>query len=466
MKTENVSRSFSRIALAPLALVFLLLAGCLEKTLVWSPDGQRAAVLVKDGLRLCDAEGKLTPVLAPDVYRAAWLGDSQQLVVARKHVAATWVEVAKAAGPDRAAALIAQAEAVWQKVQTGASWDSVHSFFHDNGAAVMRIYLRERYGSAIRPTLSAEGWAQFEKQNAEVHELLMARLDGDKLVMGTQLSETLGEIKEIRLAPSGQTVAFTYETKTGKDDLLRLQLARVNGSGATPVAERVAMFPDWTTDGRALVYVQATGGETKDDLRLGTLVRREVLDASGKIAVQDEVKYLAGWIFSASARVRCLRDGRILFNAAEISLPIAAADYGEQREQLFALDPARQATLVRMIPRKREENLPQSLAFYEPSPDERQVLLGWFDGTVALLTLATGEVDEVQKGVKDDGLQGQPVWRTNGEFSYTRRSKAPDGQKPVRDAEVVLRRADKSETVLSTSWPDELVRHLVGGKNK
>jgi hypothetical protein len=455
-----------RLALALLTLTALLLGGCLEKTLVWSPDGTRAVVIAGDGLRLCDAAGKLSEPLLSGVYRAAWLADSQQLVLARKHGTSTWAEVAKAAGPEPAAALIAQAEAIWQKVQTGASWDSVHSFFHEDGAAVMRIYLRERYGNAIRPTLSAEGWQQFEKQNAEVHELQMARLDGDRIVPGTQLHEGLGEVKEIRIAPGDRAVAFTAAVRPGKDEPLRLALTRVNGTGATPVADRVAMFPDWTPDARALVYVQAAGGDGKDELRLGTLVRREVLDVGGRIDVKSEVKYLAGWIFSGSTRVRCLRDGRILFNAGEISLPIAAEDHGEQREQLFAFDPARQATLVRIVPRKQEDRLPATLAFFDVSPDETQVLFGWFDGAVALLTLATGEVQQVQEGIKDDGLQGQPVWRTTGEFSYTRRAKEKDGQKPVRAAEIVLRRGDKDGTVLTAAWADRIVEQVAGGKRK
>jgi len=467
MKTECNCRGVARFAFAPLALTLLLLTGCLEKTLVWSPDGNRAAVITNDGLRLCAADGKLSAEPLPDAYRMAWLADSQQLVLARKTKASQWTPVARALGPEAAAALIAKAEAAWQKLQTGSDWGLVKLGVHGSpDEHALTIYLRERYGDAFRAKVDAAEWDNLAGKKIDVHELVMARLDGDKLVTGTLLHEGLGEIKEIRLAPGDKAVAFTAERKAGKDDPLQLMLTRVNGTGATPVAERVAAFPDWTADGRSLVYVQASGGDAKDDLRLGTLVQREVLDEGGKVAVKADVKYLAGWIFSGNTRVRCLRDGRILFNAGEISLPIAAEDYGEQREQLFAVDLARHATLVRMIPRRQEEKLPQTLAFFEVSPDEEQVLLGWFDGTVSLLTMATGEVDQVQKGIKDDGLQGQPVWRTDGEFSYTRRTKEKDGQKPARTAEIVLRRGDKDVTVLSASWPDDLVKHLVGGKQK
>ena len=45
MKTVTTKRSWRMVAAIPAALLLLLLAGCLEKTLVWSPDGTRAAVI-------------------------------------------------------------------------------------------------------------------------------------------------------------------------------------------------------------------------------------------------------------------------------------------------------------------------------------------------------------------------------------------------------------------------------------
>jgi hypothetical protein len=450
-----------RVAFALAAVGGLLLGGCLEQCVVWAPDGQRAAVILDPGLRLCGADGKLTDVLVSDVYAVAWLSDSQQLVLARSHKETAWTPIAKAMGAEAAAAFVARGDAMWQRLQTGMPWEAVKPLFGDGEFNLTCIYLRERYGDAFKAKLSAEDWAHTGKAAAEIHEAVMARRDGDRIVPGTQLYAGLSAVKDIRIAPGDKAVALVLTIPPrNKDNEFRLVVARVHGTGLTPVADHVANFPDWTPDGRSLVYVQAAGPETKDDLRLGTLVQREVLDAKGAIAVSDEPKYLAGWIFSANSRVRCLRDGRILFNAAEISLPIAAEDYGEEREQLFALDPARQATLVRMIPRKREENLPSTLAFFEVSPDEKQVVFGWIEGQVCRLTLATGEVQQIQGKVgQKENLQGAPVWRADGTLTYTRRAKAVEGKEPARPAEVVVRRGDK-EAVLSATWPDELVNKL------
>ena len=469
MNTALKHDHLSKLTFAPLALVFLLLAGCLEKNLLWSPDGSRAAVLGPDGLYLCDSDGKLSALLVPGAYRVAWLSDSQHLVVARSREAGLWSELVPALGPERAGVIVAQAEAAWQQTPTGGLWSAltkdptgkVHS-------KLLKIYLREHYGETLRTKVNPGEWDDFNKQKMEVHELMMARIEDGRIMTGAQFHKGLGRVAEIRVAPGDHAVAFVAEMELtadgGKDDDAELLLARLDGSGVTPVAAHVGAFPDWTADGRSLTYVQATGGSAKDDLRLGTLVQREVLDAGGAIAIKENKKELAGWIFSGNSRVRCLRDGRILFNAAEISLPIAAEDYGEQREQLFAVDQARQATLVRLIPRKQEENLPQTLAFFEVSPDEKQVLFGGLKGEVSVLTLASGEVAQVQEGVAKQSLQGQPVWRKDGEFSYTRRAAKKDGQAPARKAEVVLRSGGK-ERVLSEGWPDQMVNHLVDDRN-
>ena len=54
-----------------------------SRRVIWSTDGQRAAVIADDGLYMSSADGQLSPLLAPKVYGAAWLGDSQRLVLAR-----------------------------------------------------------------------------------------------------------------------------------------------------------------------------------------------------------------------------------------------------------------------------------------------------------------------------------------------------------------------------------------------
>jgi hypothetical protein len=470
MKTVPKEKT-GRVTAALSVVLLLLLSGCLEKHLVWSPDGNRAAVIAKDGLHLCDLDGRLTPLLLPDVYQVAWLGDSQRLVVARGRKTGDWTLIARAAGSERAAAFAAKAESIWGQLETGGEGGILmRELGKDKDGDVLKVCLRERHGEALRTKVSTGDWADLEGKQVEISELIMARIAGGQIQPGTLLHEGLEKIQDIRVSPGDHAVAFTTDITPGNDNECRLLLARIDGTGAVSVAEHTNLFPDWTADGRTLTYVQASGdGRKKDDLRLGVLAQRAVLDGDGRIKVAEQAEDLAGLMFSNTARVRCLRDGRILFNAVEFSLPIATKDADVEREKLFALDAARQSTLGRVIPRGEEENVPKNLTFFEVSPDEKQVLLGGYEGEVSVLTLVTGEVEVLQKA-GDYNLMGAPVWRSAEEITYARRNPTADGKKPERKAEIVRRKVvlqqGDQEKVLSQDWSPEMLESVYSGSDK
>ena len=471
MKTVSVKRFWFVPAAVSAGLLLLLLSGCLEKHLVWSPDGSRAAVIAKDGLHFCDPEGKLTPLLLPDVYQVAWLGDSQRLVVARERKVGDWTSIARMLGPERVGKVASETESLWKQLETGGKWGILTmELGKKKDQAVLKIFLRERYGDALRAKLSVGEWDELKSQQAEISELVMARIVGEQIQPGTLLHEGLERINDLRVSPGDRAVAFTTDMALDNDKECRLLLARIDATGAVTVAEHTGTYPDWTADGRALAYVQASGG-AKDDLRLGTLVSREVLDENGQNRIAEKPAELAGLLFgnANASRVRCLQDGRILFNSGEFNLPVATKDADVEQDKLFAWDPARQATLVRMVPRGGEENLPKSLTFFEVSPDEKQVLVGGRSGEVSVLTLATGDVQEWQKA-GDYNLMGAPVWRNAEEITYARRNPTVEGKKPLRKAEIVLRKAvpgkGDQEKVLSRDWSNDMLESVFSGSDK
>jgi len=449
-------RFFGKAAWAPVALMLAMLSGCLEEHLVWSPDGARAAVIEKDGLHFCDPEGRLSPLALAGADHVAWFSDSQRIVVARTRNVGDWASIAKVLGRERAGAIAAEADETWGKLEAGGIWSVLSAGIGEsNRQSLVKISLRERHGDALRGKLSPGDWENLKSDHVELADLLVARIDGDRVIPGALLHESLEKINDIRLSPGGGAIAFTTDLASDNDNESRLILARVDGAGVTNVAERTAAYPAWAPDGRSLVYVQSAEGGKKD-VRLATLVRREVFDAAGQLKLQENPDELAGMIFSNLVRVRCLKDGRILFNSVKFSLPISSKDIDTERENLFVLDPTRQATLVRVIPRGEEENMPKNLTFFEPSPDEQRVLVGGVDGDVSILTIATGEVARWQKA-GDYNLMAAPVWRNNEEFTYARRNPTAGGKPPARKAEVVLRRITSQnsgeETVLSKDWP-------------
>jgi hypothetical protein len=240
-----------------------------------------------------------------------------------------------------------------------------------------------------------------------------------------------------------------------------LMLAPIDGSTpAVLVATQSATHPDWSVDGRSLVFFKASGGPgINDDLRLGALVTREVLGTGGRIQLAAATQDLAGLIFHTHSRVRCLRNGRMVFNATPFNLPIVGGG-NDNREQLFALEHGRNAKLTPLIPAGAQERLPKALSVFELSPDETQALIGSDNGEVWLTTLATGAVELVAPKIESDKDKGEgenypaPVWRAAGEFTYLRKTSGTPG------FELVLRRG-QTDTVLSRSWDPALLRKLI-----
>lgn len=478
-----------------LACAALAFAGCWKDRLAWSPDGSRAVVITKDGLHLCDAEGRITPLLAPGVYRAAWLADSQRLVLARSREIKDYPALRAALGPERTRALAAKAEAIWQQI-TANPQNGFDGFFavEEDDVGAIALYLREHHGAALLAMLVEKARIEAQKPKPPVpppatdraaidlnpdyvpkesdpakdladltvewHSLVAARINGDQLILGATLAEGLAKIHDLRPAPGGSAVAFVarLELSPVRDEGFHIFVALLDGSApATLVASHTAMNPDWTPDGRALVYLKsATDRAASGDLQLGALVEREVLNASGQIALGEKTRDLAGLIFQGENRVRCLRDGRVLFDAMEFRLPLASSSEGPREEQLFALDRTKaDAPLVPLIRTRPPDAGRALLTPFEVSPDETQVLFN-AGAAVDILTLATGQLERLSLSIFNDESNGKnpprAVWRRPGELTYVKIG-------PTRQ-ELVLRR-DGRETVLSRNWSDALLESLI-----
>jgi hypothetical protein len=445
--------------LALLAILLALCAGCLEQRIVWSPDGSRALVLGDHGLYLCDADGRISPLLMPDVTTAAWLNNSE-ITLVRRREATDWTDIARSIG-EESKPIEAQAEDLWRRLQAGGQWGILTPDL-GNRLDVVKVCLRDQHAADLTARLTDSEWRDLQTRTVSLAELLTARVEKDRIVAETILYTHFRGITDIRPTHDGSAVAWTQEMATKQDfaELMVVSLATVSHP-VRRVAEDTAGYPDWDYDGRSLMYVEAavTNENKEDTIVLGVVTKRGVLGSGREIDVAEKPEYLAGVVFNPLIHVRCLRDGRILFNAVELSLPASAADYGgDRRDQLFALDPAHQATLVRLIPRQYERSLPQSLSFFAVSPDDRQVVIGGMENEVALLTIATGEVTLLQEGAKKS-YKGVPVWRRAGEVTYVKRTQEKSGGLPARPAEIVLA-TNGRETILSRSWPDAVLADI------
>lgn len=459
MKLRHLYRSRRLTTLSVLALFVLLLGGCLEKRLVWSPDGTRAAVIGDDGLYLTDANGRLSARLAPAVVLVGWLPDSRHLAIVQEREIKDWATLAPVLG-EASARIEASAAALWQKLEAGESWGvaildtGLRPLGTKRGADAVKLCLRDRHAAALKTKLTDDDWQVLASLSVPVHEIRVATLDGEQVVLAPERATVVADVADLRPSRDGSALAWTVESLSAKDTFTLYVTATVGDTRPTLVADCTAAFPDWHADGRSLCYIEhpLQNGATLDDaVVLGTVTRRAILDDAGKVAVAETPEYLAGVLFSPLMHVRCLRDGRVLFDAVEMSLPVSAADYGgDRREQLFVLDPARQSTLSRLVPNRSASKVPPVLAFFEVSPDDTRIVIGGIEGEISVLTLATGEAEEIQGRQQSNRNVTAPVWRTATEFSYFRQGGA-DRKKKVADG-LVLREGEK-ERLLSDTWP-------------
>jgi hypothetical protein len=124
---------------------------------------------------------------------------------------------------------------------------------------------------------------------------------------------------------------------------------------------------------------------------------------------------------------------------------------------LFAIDPARQATLTRLVPRGIETNLDGMAFLYEVSPDGKRIAFPDENGRIGVFTIATGEWVWAQ-GIEDDkDLRTVPVWRSATELCFAAPTEAGE-----RKAQIVLYDVEtKTSRIISAAWPDEMVKKFL-----
>ena len=142
----------------------------------------------------------------------------------------------------------------------------------------------------------------------------------------------------------------------------------------------------------------------------------------------------------------------------EVTLPVIGKDIPEVK-QLFVLDPQRQSTITRLIPRSTQ-NQTHGYNFdcFEISPDETQISIPDDDGRVATLKIATGDFTVLQvQGT--EGIWTVPVWRYPNELCYIDEIKGGlTGDKKRK--QMMLRKVASDDTlsqprVISESWQKE-----------
>lgn len=209
--------------------------------------------------------------------------------------------------------------------------------------------------------------------------------------MLSTLGAALTPIKSIRPSNDGRAVAFvTHGAGMFADSIARLFVASVERP-AVPVliATGTNEFPDWTRDGRSLLYLTASAADI-DIGALGCLVQTEVLDARGRIVSRTPSdSCLVHVVFHDAGKVRALS-----------------------------------------------------------SPDRTVLLYGTAKGDIWRLTVASGECEELPLGLHREEYVRRDlplaIWSGPDAIVHSRY---------VNDELRLIRRRAESETVLNSAWP-------------
>lgn len=473
------------LSLVAAMLLGLLIAGCdPEPFLVWSPDGQRGAVIAVTGLHLTDADGTLSKLLIPNARKVAWLNDNRRALVLVQLQDPTWGDVGPRLSDEqrkdldtRAAAFLAMAQAEKGKLEP-----VMKKFIESQGGLAedvlppLGLLLRDRHGEVLAKRFGEE-WQQARSTDITAMALRIYDLDENPPKPGPILGLVFSILVDLRPSPDGSSAAFTVAYGNKID----LHLVPTDGSKpAHRIAEDVSRYADWSADGKSLLYIKATSlaqGASNDQARLGTLRQMRLVDDAGaplkqlpvdqprKVVQEDgstsveasPASSLCHLAFTHSGRVRALRDGRIMFSALDVSFPATDNDLVE-RPMLYILEPARHPAISRAVARRVEWQLPEGTDYFELSPDQSKAALLGSGGRMVLLDLVNGDLSEINPANGKDRPAVLPAWRTNEQLTFAVPNTGDLAKQ--RPGEYMIWNAQTGAKKLSETWGNEAVAPL------
>jgi hypothetical protein len=447
----------------------LVLSGCVATRYVWSPDGKWMTVIGEDGLQLADADGHLFTKAIPDVTVAAWFADSKRLLVDRQISVKLWSEMTKYLTPQQTQDAIEAGQFV-HAAAMAYKWNSADPKDMENFLDSVRaqcadrqplgrnidemggeilLYLRDHFDAELKQKLPPQEWADLQQGGATVQSVDAYNVDANGLTPAQHLMYSLRGIRELRLSPT--SAAAIVVTESEHKNACDLWVASTEGSTpAVKLSDLSSWYPDWSPDGRDVIFMRAAqpdGG----DAGLGSLSRVRVTGDDGKLLTKPgDAEDMVGLLFHELGRVRCAKDGPIIFATVELHLPTTTNDM-PQRPQLFSFTPGVTPMVTRVLPKLAFDSIGDGAHYFELSPDGTHASIPDSSGTVSIVDLHTGAVDQIQpKPVLSQGktkLITVPEWRSNDELTLM--SPGDDGH-PVVTLWSITK---KTGTPLSAHWP-------------
>lgn len=496
-------RAATYLACLMLFVSLLVVSGCTPRMrVVWSADGQRAAVLGERGLYMMDATGRLTDLQIADATQAVWLHEQSSMLLVTQQPAERWQQVlALLPAKDQHRLQAAAEELMRQVLAFEGDWEAMETFIQ--GPQIRA--LREQYNLSGQELISMVLYARDEHHQAmldkfgqpwqdvvdEVEHIAVNVVQRFDPATGERhdIVGLLNEVQSMRLSRDDQIIMLVTGSPTFDEtpdplqyaSLRLVPLATVEGADPSrdmvTVAKNIAWYPDWHVDGRSIVYVQAQSTASwLPTAVIGTLVQQTVRGPDGQLSAKPvdedddaDRRKLGAVMFDSLMRTRCLDDGSVLFAAPHVQLPATDADAMMRSWQLFRLDADQPDRVTPLLPQDFQPQPGRWISYFSVSPDQQRIALPLADGAVGTLRLADGRIDMPQPVVdtllpadvmsrfgsyQGHGIRTVPVWRDHETLCLVMPI-AADEQDADKRLHLVLHR-DGHTQVLSKDWPEEV----------
>jgi len=426
-----------------LASCLFVLASCLpEQRFWWSPKGDRALVLLDDGLHLASADGKLGGAM--DGFGKAgsvsWLSDGSGFVCSRTRVFQRWNEV-RALLPESEVAeieeriplmpiLLEAAARQPDKLEIlGKMTRGLEKGTLMRSVAAMRIaHERDRAGMEKLLGTLPDGDKMvkaLQSEGFEVVELCLVKLDGSKPETRVLLTSMILEPTQARVSPKHPLVAYLTADEDG--ETFSLKVMPLAGGASRHVDQHLTYAYDWRADGESLIFI-----ERHDSNHPGTIRTRRLADTTGELLdpekdrlpdgsmAQTSTRYVATVADGGMGFLRSLPDGRVLLKSTPFSLPAVGAESGENaRLYIISADLKK----LQEVPCPQGA-LPSDIDSFSVSPDGRRVALVQSNSAaVSVVEIDSGKVQIISPAHPQWSGQKTPAWKSNTELTFV----APHG---------------------------------------
>jgi hypothetical protein len=316
--------------------------------------------------------------------------------------------------------------------------------------------VRDHADAALRQKVPTERWDEMQELAQTIDSLEIYSVDPFTSTPVKQITAFREGVNDLRVSPTGAgAIVTTGDTDSNEKHACSLWVFSLGSDGwNTVLSDRAAWYSDWSPDGRDVISIRSAQATVEDTGNLGSVTRQRVIDDEGKfIKTPSAPQDLAGVVYNELSRVRCLKDGRIVFASLAVSLPAAAKDMPDQPE-LFCLTPGQTPMVSRLMPKQTYDAIGDLAYAFEISPDGQHISIPDRSGTVSIVDLRTGDATAVQNkpvpgadANHNPTLFSVPQWRSNDELTLV--APGQNGHPSV----VLWSLSKNAGKTLSDTWP-------------